>query len=365
MTAKKILRRKSGYLETSRSRAQKSQRAKKKLLILRKNALQARLVLIWLILFGGILGLTARVFFLQVLDYESLQGLAKEQQEVTLRPYIPRRTVIDRNNNALAVDHIVYSLYIHPNGFTLPSKLLDNTPDYVSTDPLKYVAHHLASVLPDSEAAELEQKFREQESGILITHQLDNAIAQEIRKLNLDGVELVNRFGRFYPQKETAAEVIGYVDFDHLGQAGIEYTQQDLIQREPIVLQLTRAGNGALLPANLEAGMLKYDDWQLKLTIDLSLQRAAREALKKQMAAYNGKRGAVIVMDAHTGELVTMVTERPTIRIAILKQTTNYLKTGLWLISMSRDRRLSRLMWRSPSMPESLPQRPWCTMPDM
>lgn len=309
MTAKKMLRRKSGYPETSRSRARKAERAQKRFLILRKNALQARLVLIWLILFIGIFGLIGRVFFLQVIDYGRLKGLAQEQQEVTLRPYIPRRTVIDRNNNALAVDHIVYSLYIHPNGFTLPSKVIENTPDYASTDPLKYVAYHLAAVLPDSEAADLEQKFREKDSGILLTHKLDNAIAQEVRKLKLDGVELVNRFGRFYPQKETAAEVIGYVDFDHLGQAGIEYTQQDLIQREPIVLQLTRSGNGALLPANLEAGVLKYDDWQLKLTIDLALQRATREALKKQMAAYNGKRGAVIVMDAHTGELLTLVTE--------------------------------------------------------
>ncbi|MGB2924040.1 MAG: penicillin-binding protein 2 [Limnothrix sp.] len=308
MTAKKMRRRQTRQKRVSKATpARQPQRAK--FLPKKANSLQARLVIVWLVLFGSIFSLIARVFYLQIIDYSTLKGYAQEQQEVTLRPYIPRRTIIDRHNNALAVDHIVYSLYIHPNGFTLPPKLREDTPDYAKTDPSKYVAYHLASALPDTDAAELEQTFRTKDSGILLTHQLDNGIAQDVRKLNLDGVELVNRFGRFYPQKETAAEVIGYVDFDHIGQAGIEYTKESLIEREPIVLQLTRSGNGSLLPANLEAGVLKYDDWQLKLTIDLPLQRAAREALKKQMAAYDGKRGAVIVMDAHTGEVLTLVTE--------------------------------------------------------
>ncbi len=64
-----------------------------------------------------------------------------------------------------------------------------------------------------------------------------------------------------------------------------------------------------MLPTNLEAGLLQYDDWQLQLSLDLMLQRAAREALKKQMAVYKGKRGTVIIMDAHSGELLTLVTE--------------------------------------------------------
>ncbi|AFY39162.1 Peptidoglycan glycosyltransferase [[Leptolyngbya] sp. PCC 7376] len=275
----------------------------------RPNALRSRLILIWLVFFCGITGLIGRVLYLQVFDYERLNGMVEEQQQVTLRPYIPRRTIVDRHGNALAIDKIVYSLYIHPNGFRLPSKLKENTPDWASEDVYRYVAFHLASVLPDQDVTELEQKLRSKESGILLTHHLQEDIAKTVRDLRLDGVELVNRFARFYPQKEVAAEVIGFVDFDHIGQTGVEFKQKELIQRAPIVLQLTRSGNGSLLPANLEAGVLKYDDWQLKLTLDLTLQRVARESLKKQIKAFGAKRGAVIVMDVHSGDLLTLATE--------------------------------------------------------
>ncbi|WP_225875302.1 peptidoglycan D,D-transpeptidase FtsI family protein [[Limnothrix rosea] IAM M-220] len=273
------------------------------------NTLQSRLVLIWLIFFCGITGLIGRVLYLQVFQYERLNTMVENQQRVTLRPYIPRRTIIDRDGNALAIDQIVYSLYVHPNGFNLPTRLKEGTPEYASQDVYRYVAYHLAAVLPDQDAAELEQKFRSEESGILLTHYLESDVANTIRDLRLDGVELVNRFARFYPQKEVAAEVIGFVDFDHVGQTGVEFKQKHLIQRDPVVLQLTRAGNGALLPSNLEAGLLKYDDWQVKLTLDLTLQRVARDSLKKQMAAYNAKRGAVIVMDVHSGDLLTLASE--------------------------------------------------------
>jgi cell division protein FtsI (penicillin-binding protein 3) len=274
------------------------------------NALKFRLVVIWLVFCGGILGLFSRFLYLQIFAYEKLHGIAREQQSVTLRPYIPRRTIIDRHGNALAVDEIVYSLYVHPIIFRQLSKFPENTPEAVKKDPYKYVAYRLASVLPDKkDAAALEQLFRTKETGILLTHDLGTDVAQVVRDLNLDGVELVNRFSRFYPQKEVAAETLGFVDFDHYGQTGVEFYHKNLIEREPIVLQLTRSGNGSLLPTNLEAGLLKYDDWQLQLTLDLTLQRVAREALKKQLAAFNAKRGAVVVMDVHSGEILTLATE--------------------------------------------------------
>ncbi len=310
MTVNRSRRPRSQQLNASAPyRRQNVTKRRKKIKSVGGNALRSRLILIWLIFFCGITGLIGRVLYLQVFQYERLNTMVKEQQRVTLRPYIPRRTIIDRNGNALAIDQIVYSLYVHPNGFNLPSRLKDGTPEYASQDAYRYVAHHLAAVLPDQEASDLEQEFRSQESGILITHYLEGDVANTIRDLRLDGVELINRFARFYPQKEVAAEVIGFVDFDHVGQTGVEFRQKHLIQRDPVVLQLTRSGNGSLLPSNLEAGLLKYDDWQVKLTLDLTLQRAARESLKNQMAAYNAERGAVIVMDVHSGDLLTLASE--------------------------------------------------------
>lgn len=320
MTAKKVRRLRSSDRSRSRQAATRQRRGAIAMGQLGHAAgvgspLKLRLVIIWFVFLGGILGLGMRFLYLQIFAYEKLHGIAKEQQSITMRPYIPRRTIIDRNGNALAIDEIVYSLYVHPLIFRLPSKFPENTPEAVTRDPYKYVAYRLASALPKdalregNDAAALEQRFREKNTGILLTHDLSPDVAEVVRDLNLDGVELVNRFSRFYPQKEVAAETLGFVDFDHYGQTGVEFRYKNWIEREPIVLQLTRSGNGSLLPTNLEAGLLKYDDWQLQLTLDLTLQRAAREALKKQLAAFNAKRGAVVVMDVHSGEILTLATE--------------------------------------------------------
>lgn len=277
------------------------------------NALQMRLIIVWLVFFGGIFGLVARIFYLQIVDYSRLGRLAAEQHQVTLRPYVPRRNIVDRNGNTLALDHITYNLYAHPVGFSLPEQLLEQTPEAIAKDKHRAIAYYVAPILGEVSEQELAARFRQNEqtkTSIILSENIDSTQAAEIRRLRIDGLELVERFGRFYPQKDAVTEIIGYVQKDnHVGKAGLEYSQEGLIQREPLSLQLKRSGNGSLFPANLRIDAMKYDDWDLRLTIDLPLQRAAREAMKKQMAAFNAERGAVIVMDVKSGELLTLATE--------------------------------------------------------
>ncbi|AMA09884.1 MULTISPECIES: peptidoglycan D,D-transpeptidase FtsI family protein [Cyanophyceae] len=273
--------------------------------------LQRRLFLVWGIFVVGLLALAVRVFYLQIIDYDKLGAIAQSQHQITLRPYIPRRTIVDREGNILALDRISHTLYAHPVGFRLPQELVDNLPGAIApTDLPKAVAHYLAPILGDISPADLETTLRRQKSGILLRASLDATKVSAIRQLRIDGLELVERYGRFYPQGDATAEITGYVQKDdHLGRAGIELAQESLIQREPISLSLRRNGNGAILPGNLQAEAMKYDDWELELSLDLPLQKAARQALQKQMAAYKAKRGVVIVMDAQSGELLSLVTE--------------------------------------------------------
>ncbi|MBV5261572.1 penicillin-binding protein 2 [Synechococcus moorigangaii CMS01] len=291
-----------------------SYRQKKQVLLTRPPApriLRVRLLLVWGIFLLGILGLMARIFYLQVVDHENLGAIAQAQQQVTLRPYIPRRTITDRNGDLLALDRITYTLYAHPVGFGLPQSLIDNLPAAIApTDLPKAVAHYLAPILGDISPTDLEAALRRQNSGILLRPSLDMAQVNEIRRLSIDGLELVERYGRFYPQGAATAEITGYVQRDeHLGRAGIELSQENLIQREPISLTLRRNARGSILPGDLQAEAMKYDDWQLQLSLDVPLQEAARDALQKQMKAYKAKRGLVIVMDAQSGELLSLVTE--------------------------------------------------------
>ncbi len=63
-----------------------------------------RLVAVWLVLVMGILGLAWRLYQLQIVQTQELQKRARQQQTTSIRPYIPRRAIVDSNGNVLATD---------------------------------------------------------------------------------------------------------------------------------------------------------------------------------------------------------------------------------------------------------------------
>jgi len=259
-----------------------------------KNPKEVRLLLVWMILFLGGLGLCWNLFQLQVVRRPFLERYARQQQEITIRPFVPRRSIVDRNNNLLAVDSPTYTLYAHPLIFRRQTK--------------EQIANQLAPLL-DKPASELLTKFNSAPTGIRVKDKIVQEVADKIIAMRQDGLELIQTFSRLYPAKETAADIVGYVDDNHKGQAGLEYSRETILERSTKVLKLNRSGNGAVMPDHAPEGLLNADDTHLRLTIDVRLQRAARAALKTKMAEFKAKRGTVIVMDARDGSLLALVAE--------------------------------------------------------
>ncbi|AHJ26640.1 Cell division protein FtsI [Peptidoglycan synthetase] [Nodularia spumigena CCY9414] len=241
------------------------------------------------------LGLAINLYQLQIIQGAKLTQKARNQQMVKLRPFVPRRLVVDRSNNVLAVDRPVYTLYVHPKLFNRSNQQM---------------AERLAPIL-DKTPAELVKTFESQKSGITLASALPEVNAGRVRSLRLNGLELIQKYSRYYPQKNVVADVVGYVNIDRRGQAGVEYSQEKLLERTVQTVELSRSGNGRLLPNHAPEGFLNFDDLRLQLTIDSRLQRVARTALQAQMEKFQAKRGAVIVMDASNGSLLAL-TSYPT-----------------------------------------------------
>ncbi|MFB8794199.1 MAG: penicillin-binding protein 2 [Microcoleus sp.] len=264
-----------------------------------------RLWAVWAVLMLGGLGLAVNLVYLQVTRSTALQKQAQEQQTSKTKPFVPRRPIIDRNGNVLAIDRQVYTLYAHP-------KLFKHTK--------AEIAAKLAPMLPikvragNTAETELLQNFNLAESGIKLADWLPQEVADRVGRMQIkdslvDGLELVRQQQRFYPQQELVADVLGYVDEDRKGQAGVEYSQQNLLERSMPSIQYSKSIDGNWVPDGLSAGFVQLDDLKLQLTIDSRLQRAARIALKEKMEKHEAKRGTVIVMDARNGELLSMVAE--------------------------------------------------------
>jgi cell division protein FtsI (penicillin-binding protein 3) len=261
--------------------------------------LNGRLLLVAGVLIAGILSLGWRLYQLQIVQAPTLQKKARQQQTVSLRPYIPRRSVIDSQGNILATDRLLYTLYVHP-------KLFKRPPEEMAAQ----LSTILDNWMPGRWSPQvLLDRFKQKQTGIRLVDGLTEELAKQITDLSLDGLELTQEYARFYPQQDLAANVIGYVDGDHRGQAGLEQSQRQLLEQHLLNFSIRRAGNGEIMPAFLPKDVLKFDDLQLQLTLDLRLQRAARAALKQQLKKFNAKRGAVIVMDANDGSLLSLVCE--------------------------------------------------------
>jgi cell division protein FtsI (penicillin-binding protein 3) len=257
------------------------------------NKIKSRLLLVWGLLIASGLGLTFNLYQLQIVRGLKLTEKARNQQMFNLRPYMPRRPVLDRNGSVLAIDRPVFNLYAHPKLFQKSNEAM---------------AAQLAPIL-DRDPVELVRIFQGKKSGIMLVPGISEDIADRLITLHLDGLELIPKYSRFYPQADLVSNVVGYVNLDRRGQAGVEYSQEKLLERSGQTVRMSRSGNGSLMPDHAPEGFLHFDDLQLQLTIDSRLQRAARSALKLQMAKFEAKRGGVIVMDALDGSILTLVSQ--------------------------------------------------------
>ena len=275
-----------------------------------------RLFLVWGLLVLSTFGLAARLYYLQIVDpvikYEqapkgkSLTQIALDQQTTELKFYIPRRQIVDRQQNVLATDRITYTLFVHPYLFKRNSQ----------TVPAEEIAKKLSKILGNKTPEELLKIFAKQDRGIRLAGDLPESVTEKIAAMQIDGLDLKQNYTRFYPHREMAAEVTGYVnrDSDRIPQAGVEFTQNRLLERKPISWKMKRSFSrekAVFHPGDLERSqkLFNFDDLRLQLTIDLRLQQIARNALKQQMEKYQAKRGTVIVMDVRDGAIAALVSE--------------------------------------------------------
>lgn len=239
----------------------------------------------------GLGALALNLVRIQVFQAGMLQARATDQQTLVLSATQPRRSILDRNGTVMAIDEPVYTLYAHPIMFQ---------------KDVQEIAASLAPIL-EKPVPDLLQTLTSGESGIRILDGIPEDMANRIRNLRLDGLELLQTYQRFYPQQDLFGPLLGYVDVDRQAQAGIEMSQADAIERTGDELDLRRTGDGFVLPTeNLPEQAFVPDQLQLQTTLDSDLQRVAQDAIQKQVETYKAKRGVVLVMDALDGSLLTM-----------------------------------------------------------
>lgn len=252
---------------------------------------QMRSVVIWGLLVLGLLGLSLKLFTLQVIQSSKLHEKAQGQQKSPEQKAPPRRSIVDRQGHFLAVDQPRFTLYAHPTMFKKPAQEIAGQVSPILGIPIN----------------QLIQRFSEGPTGIQIQYSVPEDAARRIQHLSLDGLELTAYQERIYPQEDLVSEVVGYVNMERVGQSGVEAAYENILERSSQLVEVTRTGQGDILPNQGSSALFNTDALQLQLTLDTRLQRVSRLALSENMKKYNAKRGTVIVMNAADGSILSMV----------------------------------------------------------
>jgi cell division protein FtsI (penicillin-binding protein 3) len=235
-----------------------------------------------------------RLVQLQVLGREFFEKQGTRQSERTINLDPRRGPILDREGNPLAVSVDAQSLYAVPQD-------VDDAPG---------TAAALARALgfDAGERRELVAQLQKDRAFVWIKRKVDPGTAARVRDLQLDGVGFLTEHRRYYPQRELAAHVLGWVGLDNNGMSGIEYAFEDQIRgRAAKVVVHTDARRRPV--SHTERPSTEGDT--VILTLDERIQHVAERELERSMEQTQAAAGTVIVVEPFTGEILAMA-GRPT-----------------------------------------------------
>ena len=238
------------------------------------------------------IAIEARLVQLQVFRHDVLVERALRQRLRTIPTHPKRGEIVDRGGQILAYSVDADTIVAVPADVECP----------VETTRL------LCEVL---------ECRREQHDRILTRLDTENLFAyvqqyvsvdtaRRIRELDLKGVGFLKQNRRFYPNRELAAHLIGYVGIDNQGLYGLESSYDEEISGQPgRVLMQTDARNRAFSRVERPptAGVT------LELTIDKLIQHIAERELRAAMREHHAAGGSVVVLDPATGEILALANE--------------------------------------------------------
>ena len=243
-----------------------------------------------------VFAIEARLVMLQVVQYDELSLRAERQQSETQKTPGKRGEIHDRKGRLLAYSVDADTIYAVPTEIS---------------DPAKMAALLCAAIdeCTGKDRDQLRERLsRKRRSGGLTSFQYVKRRAtpieaKRIAALELKGIGFMKESKRFYPNRELAAHLLGYVGTDNAGLHGLEATFDKTVRgREGTMLVQTDARGHAFSRLDRPP----TTGGSLELTIDQHLQFIAERELKAGVEAAGAAGGTAVAMDPYTGEILAM-----------------------------------------------------------
>lgn len=216
---------------------------------------------------AGLFGLAFAAVGLRLVDLMVLTGREERSAARTVSapaPFSGRADIVDRNGVIVATNLPTVNLYADAQ----------NVPD------AREATDKLLTVLPELTYDDVLRRLNSRQRFIYLARHLTPQQQQEVNSLGIPGFGFEAAQRRIYPQGTLLSHVLGTTDADNIGVAGLERTFNET---------------------------LTQDSQPIRLSIDIRVQHAVREALAASITRYRAVAGSAVVMDVNSGEVVSLV----------------------------------------------------------
>lgn len=261
-----------------------------------RPVLRRRLMVAVGVLACWVLAIEVRLVVLQVWQHDELTLRAERQQSETQKTPGKRGEIVDRQGRLLAYSVDADTIYAVPTDIA---------------DPIKAAAA-LCGAFDECDKKDrdqlVERLTRKRRNGSptsfqYVRRRATPIEAKRIAALEMKGIGFMKESKRFYPNRELAAHLLGYVGTDNAGLHGLEATYDKSVRgREGTMLVQTDARGHAFSRLDRPP----TTGGSLELTIDEQLQFIVERELKAGVEAARADGGTAVAMDPHTGEILAM-----------------------------------------------------------
>ncbi|MBX7228032.1 MAG: penicillin-binding protein 2 [Burkholderiaceae bacterium] len=242
-----------------------------------------------LVLTMAFITLLGRAFYLQGPFSDFLQERGQARYARTLELPAVRGKIMDRNGVVLAS--------------SIPAKAVWAIPEDVEIRAKNFKE---LSQLLDIPEKEIRQRLQDEDRKfVYLKRQLAPEIAAKVSALQLNGIHIRDEYRRFYPEGEALAHVLGFTDIEDIGQEGIELAHDNVLKGQAGSRRVIKDRLGRVIE-DVEGIRPALAGRDLVLSIDSKIQFLAFSELKAGVEANNAKAGAIVVLDARTGEVLAM-----------------------------------------------------------
>jgi cell division protein FtsI (penicillin-binding protein 3) len=237
---------------------------------------------------GGFLVLAGRAVYLQGLNNDFLQQKGESRYSRVLEISANRGRITDRHGEALAISTPVKSVWAIPEEIQYSSQQRAKLAALLELPPL-----------------EIDKRLNESTSFVYLKRQIPPEVADRVSELRIAGLFQNREYRRYYPGGEVMAQVLGFTGADDAGQEGIELAFQSTLAGKSGSRRVIKDRLGQIVE-DTESIREAQNGRDLVLALDAKLQNLAFSQLKLAVESNKAKAGAIVVLDAKTGEVLAL-----------------------------------------------------------